>query len=48
MIRIVIAEDHTIVREGLKQLLAADRELTVVGEAQNGHEVMERDRKSVV
>jgi DNA-binding NarL/FixJ family response regulator len=44
MIRIVLADDHTIVREGLKQLLAADGELAVVGEAQNGHEVMERVR----
>ena len=30
MIRIVIADDHTIVREGLKQLLAAAGDLTVV------------------
>jgi DNA-binding NarL/FixJ family response regulator len=44
MIRIVLADDHTIVREGLKQLLAADGELAVVGEAQDGHEVMERVR----
>ena len=44
MIRIVVADDHTIVREGLKQLLAAAGELTVVGEAQNGHEVIERVR----
>jgi len=44
MIRIVVADDHTIVREGLKQLLAAAGDLTVVGEAQNGHEVMERVR----
>ena len=45
MIRIVIAEDHTIVREGLKQLLAADPELTVVGEAQDGHEALARVRE---
>ena len=44
MIRIVVADDHTIVREGLKQLLAAAGDLEVVGEAQNGHEVMERVR----
>lgn len=45
MIRIVIADDHTIVREGLKQLLAAASDLAVVGEAQNGHEVLQRVRK---
>jgi len=44
MIRIVIADDHTIVRDGLKQLLGAEPDLEVVGEAQNGHEVMERVR----
>ena len=45
MIRIVVADDHTIVREGLKQLLVAAGDLHVVGEAQDGHEVMERVRK---
>jgi two-component system response regulator NreC len=34
--RIVIAQDHTILREGLKMLLASNPELAVVGEAQNG------------
>ena len=41
MIRIVLADDHTIVREGLKQLLGAAGDLSVVGEAQDGHKVME-------
>lgn len=45
MIRIVIADDHTIVREGLKQLLAGDPGLEVVGEARDGHEVMQRVRE---
>ena len=45
MIRLVLADDHTIVREGLKQLLIAAGDLAVVGEAQNGHEVMERVRE---
>jgi DNA-binding NarL/FixJ family response regulator len=44
MIRVVLADDHTIVREGLKQLLGMAGDLTVVGEAQDGHEVMERVR----
>jgi DNA-binding NarL/FixJ family response regulator len=44
MIRIVVADDHTIVRDGLKQLLGAAGDLEVVGEARDGHEVMERVR----
>jgi two-component system response regulator NreC len=40
--RIVIAEDHTILREGLRALLAADPELQVVGEARDGREAIRR------
>jgi len=40
MIRVVIADDHTILREGLKQLLQAAPDLEVVGEAADGHEVV--------
>jgi len=47
MIRIVIADDHTIVREGLKQLLSAAADLDVVGEAQDGREVMQRVRENI-
>ncbi len=45
MIRVVIADDHTIVREGLKQLLSAAPDLAVIGEAQNGQEVLQRVRE---
>jgi DNA-binding NarL/FixJ family response regulator len=45
MIRIVLADDHTIVREGLKQLLSAASGLAVIGEAQNGQEVLQRVRE---
>jgi len=41
MIRIVIADDHTIVREGLKQLLGAAGDLQVVAEAADGHQALE-------
>jgi DNA-binding NarL/FixJ family response regulator len=44
MIRIVIADDHTIMREGLKQLLQAAGDILIVGEASNGHEVMQQVR----
>jgi len=44
MIRVVIADDHTILREGLKQLLQAADDLDVVGEAGDGHEVLQQVR----
>jgi len=45
VIRIVLADDHTIVREGLKQLLATGGGFEVVGEAENGHEALQRVRE---
>jgi len=41
MIRILIADDHPIVRRGLRQILADEPDLTVPGEAQNGQEVLQ-------
>jgi DNA-binding NarL/FixJ family response regulator len=38
--RIIIAEDHTILREGLRSLLSSDPELEIVGEAQDGQEAI--------
>ncbi len=38
--RIVIAEDHTILREGLRALLSSNPELEVVGEAKDGQEAV--------
>lgn len=38
--RIIIAEDHTIVREGLRALLASDPNLEVVGEVEDGREAI--------
>jgi len=46
MIRIVLADDHTIVREGLKQLLARAPEFSVIAEAQDGSEVLKRVREN--
>jgi two-component system invasion response regulator UvrY len=40
MIRVLIADDHTVVRHGLKQILSSDAQLQVVGEAVNGDEVL--------
>ena len=41
-IRIVIADDHPIVRDGLRKLLALEDDLEVVGEAADGREVLDR------
>ena len=38
--RILVADDHAIVREGLKRILAADPAFAVAGEAKDGHEVL--------
>jgi DNA-binding NarL/FixJ family response regulator len=46
MIRIVIADDHTILREGLKQLLLAAGDMEIVGEAVDGNEVLQRVRQA--
>jgi DNA-binding NarL/FixJ family response regulator len=44
MIRVLVADDHTIMREGLKQLLVAAGDLDVVGEARDGHDVLQQVR----
>jgi DNA-binding NarL/FixJ family response regulator len=44
MIRVIIADDHQILREGLKQLLLAAGDLDVVGDAADGNEVLQRVR----
>jgi len=46
MIRVVIADDHTIVREGLKQLLSGAGAFKIVGEARDGHEVLKVVRET--
>ena len=38
--KIIIADDHRILREGLKALLSSDPELEVVGEAEDGQEAI--------
>jgi NarL family two-component system response regulator LiaR len=45
VIRVLIVDDHSIVREGLRMLLALDPDLEVVGEAANGAEAIERARQ---
>lgn len=40
-IKIVIADDHPIVRQGLRQMIEADRDLEVVGEAGDGEAALQ-------
>lgn len=39
-IRVVIADDHAVVRTGLTALLGAERDIEVVGQARNGRDVI--------
>ncbi len=45
MIRVFLAEDHAIVRDGLKRLLAETPDLAFAGECSSGIEVLERAGK---
>jgi len=39
-VRVLIADDHPVVRQGLKTMLSADPDVTVVGEASDGDEAL--------
>lgn len=43
-IRVLIADDHAIVREGLKQILADTKDIVVAGHAENGNEAIRLSR----
>ena len=45
-IRVFIADDHAIVREGLKQILAEQRDIVVGGEAENGLDAIKQVDKA--
>ena len=46
-LKIVLAEDHTILREGLRALLSADPNFEIVGEAQDGRDAVRCVEKMV-
>ena len=51
LIRVVLADDHAIVRAGLKAVLSAAKDIQVIGEASNGREaiaLVERFKPEVV
>jgi two-component system invasion response regulator UvrY len=43
--KVLLADDHTIVREGLRRLLEDDKDVQVIGEASDGHETLRIARK---
>lgn len=45
LIRVVLADDHTMFRQGLKEMLAIDGGIKIVGEAENGAEAVELVRE---
>jgi DNA-binding NarL/FixJ family response regulator len=46
VIRVLVADDHALVRAGLKHILGMTGEVAVVGEACNGQEVMAEARRT--
>jgi DNA-binding NarL/FixJ family response regulator len=40
-VRVLIADDHPVVRQGLKMMLSSDPEVNVVGEARDGDEALD-------
>jgi two-component system invasion response regulator UvrY len=46
MIRVLIADDHAIVRQGLRQILADTHDMEVVAEAADGFETLQRLRET--
>lgn len=46
MIKILIADDHPVVRQGIKQILAETRDLVVADEAASGQDVMKKVMKN--
>jgi len=46
MIRILVADDHPIIRRGLKQIIDEEFNMKVEDEAENGYEVLEKIQKN--
>ena len=46
MINVLIADDHTLMRDGLKQILTASGDVVVGGEACDGYQVLEMVRRA--
>ncbi|MFC1923956.1 response regulator [Chloroflexota bacterium] len=46
-IRVLVVDDHTLVRDGIRSLLTLTADIEVVGEAENGREALEKVRQLV-
>ncbi len=44
-IKVVLADDHTVVRQGLRALLVAEGDIEIVGEAENGRQAVQLVKK---
>jgi DNA-binding NarL/FixJ family response regulator len=44
-VRVILADDHTVMRQGVRMLLTLDPDIEVVGEASNGQEAVELARQ---
>ena len=47
-IRILLTDDHTLFRQGIKTLIAAETDMEVVGEAANGTDAVTRAAEEVL
>ena len=46
MIQVVIADDHPVMRHGIKRILEEEADMQVVGEAANGQELLQKIEQS--
>src|SRR3990167_192894 len=46
-IRVLLADDHTIVRQGLRALLDSQEDIEVVGEAEDGRQAFEKTKELI-
>src|SRR5206468_7425751 len=44
-ITVILADDHTVVRQGLRALLEAEEDMSVVGEAENGRQALQMAKR---
>lgn len=44
-IRILLVDDHTVMRRGLASMLRQEEDIEIVGEAENGHDAIEKARQ---
>ena len=44
-IRILLADDHTILRDGIRSIISSQEDMEIVAEADNGHEAVDLVRQ---